>query len=80
MADGLIQEYIPETPENKGLSEVSAANATLCDAELFPLEITAQAVSMVQAALTETGGEEGDVLRVGVKGGGCSGFQPGCYR
>ena len=27
---------------------------------------------MVQAALKETGGEEGDVLRVGVKGGGCA--------
>jgi iron-sulfur cluster assembly accessory protein len=30
---------------------------------------------MIRSALAETNGEDGDYLRVGVKGGGCSGFQ-----
>ena len=30
---------------------------------------------MIRSALEETNGEDGDFLRVGVKGGGCSGFQ-----
>lgn len=41
----------------------------------FPIEITAKALDMIRSALDETKGEDGDYLRVGVKGGGCSGFQ-----
>ena len=41
----------------------------------FPIVITAKAVEMVKSALAETNGEDGEYLRVGVKGGGCSGFQ-----
>jgi iron-sulfur cluster assembly accessory protein len=41
----------------------------------FPIEITAKSLEMIRAALEETKGEDGDFLRVGVKGGGCSGFQ-----
>lgn len=41
----------------------------------FPISITAKALDMIRAALDETKGEDGDFLRVGVKGGGCSGFQ-----
>ena len=41
----------------------------------FPIEITTKATEMIRAALEETKGEDGDFLRVGVKGGGCSGFQ-----
>jgi iron-sulfur cluster insertion protein len=41
----------------------------------FPLTFTARALEMVRAALAETGAEDGEFLRVGVKGGGCSGFQ-----
>ena len=41
----------------------------------FPLTFTAKALEMIRSALTETQGEDGDFLRVGVKGGGCSGFQ-----
>ena len=74
MAEGLIQEYVPETPEKVSVSEATLVHATECNSEAFPLDVTERAVSMVQAALKETGGEEGDVLRVGVKGGGCSGL------
>jgi len=74
MAESLIQEYVPQTPAATSVSEASAVNATLCESEAFPLNVTERAVSMVQAALKETGGEEGEVLRVGVKGGGCSGL------
>ena len=41
----------------------------------FPIEITAKAIEMIRSALEETKGEDGEFLRVGVKGGGCSGFQ-----
>ena len=41
----------------------------------FPIEITAKAIEMIRSALDETKGEDGEFLRVGVKGGGCSGFQ-----
>ena len=41
----------------------------------FPIVVTAKAVEMVKSALAETNGEDGEYLRVGVKGGGCSGFQ-----
>lgn len=41
----------------------------------FPLTFTAKAIEMIRTALEETKGEDGDYLRVGVKGGGCSGFQ-----
>jgi iron-sulfur cluster assembly accessory protein len=74
MAESLIQEYVPQAPVVTSVSEASAVNATLCESEAFPLNVTERAVSMVQAALKETGGEEGEVLRVGVKGGGCSGL------
>jgi len=41
----------------------------------FPLTFTDKAMEMISSALAETDGEDGDYLRVGVKGGGCSGFQ-----
>jgi len=43
--------------------------------EDFPMTFTEKAIEMIQSALEETDGEDGDFLRVGVKGGGCSGFQ-----
>ena len=43
--------------------------------ESFPLTFTSRALDMIKSALDETNGEDGDYLRVGVKGGGCSGFQ-----
>jgi iron-sulfur cluster assembly accessory protein len=41
----------------------------------FPITFTARALDMIRQALEETKGEDGDFLRVGVRGGGCSGFQ-----
>ena len=41
----------------------------------FPIEITGKALEMIRSTLEETKGEDGEFLRVGVKGGGCSGFQ-----
>lgn len=41
----------------------------------FPIEISTKALDMIRSALDETKGEDGEYLRVGVKGGGCSGFQ-----
>jgi iron-sulfur cluster assembly accessory protein len=41
----------------------------------FPLTFTEGALNMIKSALEENDGEDGDYLRVGVKGGGCSGFQ-----
>lgn len=40
----------------------------------FPIEIDAAVVPMVQR-LIERSGEQGGFLRIGVKGGGCSGFE-----
>jgi iron-sulfur cluster assembly accessory protein len=41
----------------------------------FPLTFTVKALEMIRSALDETSGEDGEYLRVGVRGGGCSGFQ-----
>ncbi len=41
----------------------------------FPITITGKALEMIRSALAETNAEDGEFLRVGVKGGGCSGFQ-----
>ena len=74
MSDGLISEYIPQEVPQSGLTEEAAEKATTVVHDDFPLDVTENAVSMIKAALVETAGEEGDVLRVGVKGGGCSGL------
>ena len=74
MSNGLISEYVPQEEATTGLTEEAAAKATTVMHEEFPLDVTESAVSMIKAALVETDGEEGDVLRVGVKGGGCSGL------
>lgn len=41
----------------------------------FPVQLTEKAVEMTRTALAETQGEDGDFLRVGIKGGGCAGFE-----
>ncbi len=41
----------------------------------FPVQLTEKAVEMTKTALAETEGEDGDFLRVGIKGGGCAGFE-----
>ena len=73
MSNGLISEYIPQ--DNAAAEAVSLAPAgTTVVHEDFPLDVTDNAVSMIKAALVETAGEDGELLRVGVKGGGCSGL------
>jgi iron-sulfur cluster assembly accessory protein len=57
----------PQTPA--GFPGEVIANAD------FPLTFTARALDMIRSALSETDAEDGEYLRVGVKGGGCSGFQ-----
>ena len=45
--------------------------------ENFPIQLTQSAINMAKAALLETKGEDGDILRISVKGGGCAGYQYG---
>lgn len=59
----------------EGLAVFADAACESVSAEHFPVQLTEKAVEMVKAALAETEGEDGDMLRVGVKGGGCAGFQ-----
>ncbi len=40
----------------------------------FPVEITPEAITQMRAIL-ERKGHAGDFVRIGVKGGGCSGFE-----
>jgi len=42
--------------------------------ESFPVEITPEAVAQIQKLLARKG-SEGSFLRIGVKGGGCSGLE-----
>lgn len=53
------------------------SNALEVDSSAFPINFSAKAVEMAQAALQETKGEDGEYLRVSIKGGGCAGFQYG---
>jgi iron-sulfur cluster assembly accessory protein len=59
----------PETPDLAGIPCEVVPQGD------FPIVLTAKALEMVKSALAETNGEDGEYLRVGVKGGGCSGFQ-----
>jgi len=69
-----VSETVALTNFNAPAAPTSFPGETVARPE-FPIEITAKAVEMIRAALEETKGEDGDFLRVGVKGGGCSGFQ-----
>ncbi len=67
-----------KTPADEPAVDLSVLNALECEAvrpEEFPISITAKAIEMVKAAIDETDAEDGDMLRVGVKGGGCAGFE-----
>jgi len=51
------------------------SNAQIVEATEFPIKFTPKAIEMAQLALNETNGEDGEFLRVSIKGGGCAGFQ-----
>ena len=69
-----MSETVGLTSFNAPQNTSSFPGETVARAD-FPIEMTAKALEMIRAALDETKGEDGDFLRVGVKGGGCSGFQ-----
>ena len=67
------QDPAPAAPIDE--SALMALDCERVDEGLFPIDVTDKAVAMVRSALEETDGEDGEFLRVGVKGGGCAGFQ-----
>lgn len=63
---------------DEGTADLSVFRDLECEAvpsSDFPIVVTSKALEMVRSALEETEQEDGDMLRVGVKGGGCAGFQ-----
>ncbi len=62
-----------ETPPDA--DAIRATGAAVVESAAFPVVLSPRAVEMVREALQETDGEDGDYLRVGIKGGGCAGFQ-----
>lgn len=73
-----VAQTISITPFASKEADLSSLAGLECEpvkAEEFPVVLSAKAVEMVQAALKETDAEDGDFLRIGVKGGGCAGFQ-----
>ena len=63
----------PASPVNE--AAIEALDCERVDEQGFPVDLTPKAIEMVRSALSETDGEDGEYLRVGVKGGGCAGFQ-----
>jgi iron-sulfur cluster assembly accessory protein len=69
-----MSETVSLTPFNAPAAPVGFPGELVAAAD-FPMTFTAHAIDMIRSALAETNGEDGEYLRVGVKGGGCSGFQ-----
>jgi len=57
------------------LAALDGLPSTKLAPDAFPLTLTQKALEMAKGALDETQGEDGEFLRIGVKGGGCAGFQ-----
>lgn len=70
-----ITPYQGQAEQTVDLSVLEGLECEVVEPAAFPVTLTEKAVEMVKAALEETEGEDGDFLRVGVKGGGCAGFQ-----
>jgi iron-sulfur cluster assembly accessory protein len=56
-------------------SEFAQSDAFQIGTSEFPVQLTEKAIEMTKSALLETDGEDGEFLRVGIKGGGCAGFE-----
>ena len=68
----------PWTDKSDGpddLSLLSGLECEIVDSVAFPIVVSTRAAEMVRTALAETEAEDGEVLRVGVRGGGCAGFE-----
>jgi iron-sulfur cluster assembly accessory protein len=64
--------------KSEGSDDLNLLGEVPCErvaADGFPVSLTDKAVATVKAALEETEGADGGVLRVGVRGGGCAGFE-----
>ena len=71
-----LQPFSEKTvPSPATLAALDGLPSTKLAPEAFPLVLTAKAIEMAKGALDETEGEDGEFLRIGVKGGGCAGFQ-----
>ncbi|MCP4501522.1 MAG: iron-sulfur cluster assembly accessory protein [Deltaproteobacteria bacterium] len=57
------------------LEQIKSTGAIFLDDKRFPLELTGRAIEMVYGAIQETDAEDGEYLRVGIRGGGCAGFE-----
>lgn len=55
------------------MSQVSSP--IMVNKDNFPIVFSPKAIEMASLALKETKGEDGEYLRVSIKGGGCAGFQ-----
>jgi iron-sulfur cluster assembly accessory protein len=70
-----MAETVSLTPFSQGPAAPEGFPGELIALDEFPLGFTERALDMIRSALQETDAEDGEYLRVGVKGGGCSGFQ-----
>jgi hypothetical protein len=70
-----MAETVSLTPFAKAPAAPEGFPGELIGLTEFPLSFTDRALDMIRSALEETDAEDGEYLRVGVKGGGCSGFQ-----
>jgi iron-sulfur cluster assembly accessory protein len=77
-----IEEYEPSkeavqagsAPPTGASAAASKWPGEQVDRDTFPVDLTDAALKMVRAALADSDEEDGEILRVGVRGGGCSGF------
>lgn len=68
----------PFKSKSEGSDDVALLGELDCEhveATGFPIQLSDKAVAMVRSALEETEAEDGEFLRVGVRGGGCAGFE-----
>jgi iron-sulfur cluster assembly accessory protein len=69
-----LTPYKPKGP-SASLTDLDGLDCEVLELTDFPVDLTEKAIEMVRSALEETDAEDGEFLRVGVRGGGCAGFQ-----